>query len=48
MNTARSASAGAGTQTAGLVFGGYDGLVQVRQLQQKNMMVIVGQQVLEV
>jgi hypothetical protein len=42
MNTARQQLAGAGTQTAGLAFGGNTSLVQ---MQQKNMMVLLGQQV---
>jgi hypothetical protein len=46
LNTARNRLEGAGTQTAGLAFGGI--LLQVIQVQQKNTMVIVGQQVQEV
>jgi hypothetical protein len=42
LNTARYALAGAGTQTAALAFGGY--IHQPIQEQQKNMMVLLGQQ----
>jgi hypothetical protein len=46
LNTARRSLAGAGTQTAALAFGGYDSTSTplVIQVQQKNMMVQVGQQ----
>jgi hypothetical protein len=42
MNTARDGLGGAGTQTAGLAFGGY--MVLLLQEQQKNMMEQLGQQ----
>ena len=44
MNTARRLLAGAGTQTAGLAFGGW--MIQLIQQQQKNIMVLLGQQLL--
>jgi hypothetical protein len=45
LNTARGYFAGCGTQTAALAFGG---LTQLLQEQQKNIMVLVGQHLLEV
>jgi hypothetical protein len=43
LNTARYGGAGAGTQTAALAFGGEQ--EEQLQEQQKNMMVLLGQQV---
>jgi hypothetical protein len=46
LNTARRGLAGCGIQTAALAFGGSP--AQVIQVLQKNMMVHLGQQILEV
>jgi hypothetical protein len=48
LNTARYGLAGCGTQTAALGFWWFCWLHQLIQMQQKNMMVLLGQQLLEV
>jgi hypothetical protein len=50
MNTARHSIAGAGTQTAGLAFGGRTGVTSSTkfQEQQKNIMVSLGRQQVEI